>query len=690
MKTLAGLLEMNAAGDGFQLARLCGERLAAGGPARAQGVAVLATADARYEAGTLACQRVRRLRDGVEARLRAGDGGLEWRVVWRADRATGVVSRHDTLVNTGRMPQCVTRCLARVALPPGRYEVYTQMSRWCHENQGAWQPLHAGLHLSHLSGRTTEGATPYLAIRRAAAGGGLACHLLPRGNWTIRATPVPDMGELPFAVLELGPDDDTLRRPLPPGGSIELPEILFHSLPAGGPHPAAPALHRHLLANHFLSAKPCAPLVYNTWFDQFEILDVPRLRKQLAAAKAVGCEVFVVDAGWYGAGGPDWWAQAGDWREKTRAAFRGRMRAFAGEVRAAGLRFGLWMEPERFGPAAPVRADHPEWFIPCGAAARIDLTQPAARAWLRREIGRLVETYRLGWMKVDFNFALDTDASGAGLADYTAAWHGLLDEVRAAHPDTFFEGCSSGAMRGDLETLRHFDGHFLSDSVNPIDMLRITQGAWLRLPPGRLTRWTVVRPAGKVLPRYTMRVNASPAAILVPGGALWEPAECVDLDFALLAAMPGMFGLSGDLAGLTPGQRERVAAAVAFCKRWRRLIASAEGHLLTPPLPLECREGWIGLQLLSASADTSLVFLYRLGHAGAPPAFALRGLQPARTYRVECGLAGGDAFPCAGETLMRDGLTPPRLPAGHHSAQVFVVRPARARTKPSMTRARKP
>ena len=62
----------------------------------------------------------------------------------------------------------------------------------------------------------------------------------------------------------------------------------------------------------------------------------------------------------------------------------------------------------------------------------------------------------------------------------------------------------------------------------------------------------------------------SPVAIVTPCGALWEPAETTAVDFAAMAAMPGVFGLSGDLAGLPdetrltlgspgeiPGQTER-------------------------------------------------------------------------------------------------------------------------------------
>ncbi len=678
MDTPLAITEFACRNDRLWLTRLCGLPIgrhgADTGPAPTQGVALLQLDGRRCEGNGLVLNTVAESDRAVTCRWQVGDSGLRLTSAWSADAATGVVSRRDTLDNTGEAPVTFSCCLARIALPPGRYECYTQASRWCHENQGAWQPLHSGLRLSHPPGRTTEGATPYLAIRRIDTGNGLACHILPRGNWTIRVTPVTEGGEAPFAVIELGLADENLHRTLAPSEAFDLPEIIFQPIPHGKPHLAAPSLHQYLLRNHFAAAKPEAPVVFNTWFYEFEILDVPHLRQQLAAAREVGCEVFVIDAGWYGPGGTNWGTCVGDWREKTEKAFQGRMQQFADEVRAAGLGFGLWIEPERFGPEAPIRAEHPEYFVHFGDMARLDLTQPAAYVWLRDEIKRLVKTYQLAWMKLDFNFALDNDASGAELADYTAAWHRLLDEIRAACPETFFEGCSSGAMRGDLETLRHVDGHFLSDSVNPTDMLRITQGAWLRLPPGRLTRWTVVRSAGKVLPRYMQSVADSPVVVITPGGALWEPAESVDLDFALLAAMPGMFGLSGDIASLPPEHRGRVGAVVAFYKRWRRFITGAAGHLLTPPMPLECREGWIGLQLQDSNGDTSLVFVYRLGNAGAPPVLRLRGLDPACAYGLECGLDGEDTGLYLGKTLMCDGLPPHLLMLANHSAEVFVVK----------------
>jgi alpha-galactosidase len=667
----------------FWLERLCGLPVGRegvdNGPTATQGVALLRLDGHRYEGAQLVPEQVEESPMSLVCRWRVGDTAVRLTTTWTGDAATGVVSRRDTLTNSGTRPVVVSRCLARVAFPPGRYECYTQASLWCGESQGAWNPLHTGLRQSHRSGRSAEGGTPYLAVRLAGAAQGIAFHVLPRGNWTIRVSPVADGCDRPFAVVELGLADENLNRTLRPRETFELPEILCQPLPGGEAHLGAPALHRYLLTHHYQSAKPQAAVIYNTWFDQCHMLEVPRLRTQLVAAKEMGCEVFVVDAGWYGAGEGDWGAQSGDWRERPKDAFCGRMGAFADEVRAAGLGFGLWMEPERFGSQAPLRAKHPEWFIPVGTEARLDLTKPPAWRWLRAEIARLVETYRLVWLKIDFNFRVDDDDSGAELSGYTAAWYRMLDDVRAAYPDVLFEGCASGGHRADLEMMRHFDNFFLSDTTNPTDVLRITQGSWLRLPPGRIGRWPVLRGVEHAVCDYGRTVRDSAPLTLVPAD-VGRRVESVSLDVALVTAMPGMLGISGDIAGLTVAQRARVAEAIAFFKTWRRFITGAVGHLLTPPEPIECREGWIAFQLQKPDADESLIFVYRLGNAGGAPLLRPMGLKPARRYQLRWGFGATakDGGVVDGATLARDGLRLQESGVWQEQAAVCVIRPARA------------
>ena len=667
------------AGRTAWLRRLCGLPCSAAGedegPPRVRGLALLDTDRGRFEGESLPLTACEATPDGVTFTWTTADGGLRLTSRWQLAGADDIWRRADTLHNDGPAAVVVYACLARFPFAPGNYELYSQGSSWCNENQGAWYTLrHAAFALGNVGGRTTQGATPYLCLRPAGGDRAVVFHVLPRGNWLIRVAG-ESVGVQPqrFAVVELGLASESLRLTLPAGESLALPEVLIQAAPHGIPELAAPALHRYVLAHTFADARPSAPIVYNTWFDAFEHLDVARLRRQLAAAAEIGCEVFTVDAGWYGAAEGRWHQQVGDWREKRGAAFDGRMAAFADEVRAAGLGFGLWMEPERNHAAAPAVQAHPAWFRPgAGGFLYPDLTQRAAYDYILGEMSRLVETYRLAWMKVDFNFELGDDATA--LSTYYARWYALLDELRSRFPAVFFEGCASGGMRTDLNTLAHFDGHFLSDTVEPVDVLRISQGALLRLPPGRLTKWACLRSAGRAVTPYDLLPEDAPETILAPANAGWTTSVSVDVDFAARVALVGMFGLSGDLAGLPAWARARLRRHVAFCKHWRSFIAGAVAHLLTPIRPRADRQGWAAIQLQEPQGDRSLLFVYRLDAATGRCQIRLRGLADDRRYT----LADEDE-PAApprranGRELMADGVVVELHSAC--SAKVLVVEP---------------
>ena len=648
------------------------------GPDRVRGLAVIETAAGRYEADRLPLADLVAAGTTFHFRWHTAAEDVDLISTWTAEPASGVWRRSDILHNAGESTVRLRRCQARFVFAPGRYEVYSQRSGWCDENQGVWQPLHHGaIDLGCEGGRTCQGGTPYAVLRDAASQAAVAFHILPVGNWRIRivaAATEPGADSLPFAVVELGLSAEGLDLALEPGEAISLPDVLFQAVPEGAPHAAAPALHRHLLATLYKNAKPVAPVVYNTWFDVFEHIELPRLRDQLAAAKEVGCEVFVVDAGWYGAQAGDWGLQTGDWREKLDGAFHGRMREFADEVRAAGLGFGLWMEPERIGPMAPIRSQHPDWFVPVAHGfSRPRIEDEQVYAYLRGEISRLIETYDLAWLKVDFNHELGNDPSHTALHDYYTNWYRMLGELRAQFPNVFLEGCASGGMRSDALTLSRFDNHFLSDTVEPVDVLRIYQGALLRLPPGRIGKWAVVRSVGQTIPVYGVPLAQTPASIVVPGGAIWTPSITCDLDFVTRVAMCGMLGLSGDLAGLPAQAQQRMRHHVAFYKQWREFIAGSVAHLLTPPAGRKDRAGWAAIQLQHPAHESALVFVYRLDDVSAVRSIHLRDLNPERAYTV----IDDEGEPVAGRRLgadLMDAGLPVTLPA-KNSAAVLVIQP---------------
>jgi len=678
-----GEIIFNRSERGAELALFCGLSGAGshhGAPFRTLGPAYLRTSRGRFEADDFMLTHHASADSHLVFHWRLEQADLAYESSWQRDSATGIVQRNDTLVNTGVAPVIVSACLARFGYAPAVYEAYCQSGRWVHENQGAWVPLHTGaLVLGATGGRTTQGSTPFVCIREKDGAAGIAFHVLPRGNWTIRLSlhPLMNSGTGGLSV-EIGPASDGLALTLAPGARWPLPTILICPLAGGNPEDGCAPLHRYVNRSLYADYPVAPPIAYNTWFDRFDRLETPRLQLQLAAAVELGVEVFTVDAGWFGTG-TNWFSCTGDWHESDTAAFHGAMSSFVAAVRAAGLKFGLWMEPERGGANASVRAEHPDYFVGGRTASRYDLERPEVYAYLKGQIQHVLDTYALDWLKVDFNAELGDDERGSQLHGYYDAWYRMLDELRAAYPATFFEGCSSGGMRCELEALRHHDDLFLSDTCNAFDVVRIAEGARLRLPPGRIGMWTVLQARGERAQHSSAFAAANREQILTASPAETQPlldGEIVSVDFAVLASLPGTFGLSGDLHSLGPDTRARLAFWIAFYKTWRGFIAASHAYPLTPVRPMTDRRGWAALQLCNPADPRSLVFVYRLYDSRSAVRLKLRELDTTMSYRVT-DAGSGVTYDVAGATLTAQGLA--AMLATPVSAAVYVIEPSAAR-----------
>ena len=314
------------------------------------------------------------------------------------------------------MPVTVLRVQSRFAFPPAATRSTPSRAVGATRTRGSGRPCTpAACGSAACKAARRKAARPICVCAKSTPAGALPSMCLPCGNWSIEVTAQPNTAGLdvyPFAVVNLGLADDDLRLELSPGETIECPEVLVQSLPGGEPSAAAPRLHQWLReASYSPHSGPrcrwcttpgsissrcwkrrgcggsCKPP--KTWAARC----LSSTRAGTVRRRAVGG------------------SRRATGERESRPRFAARWPISPTEVRAAGLGFGLWMEPERFGPDVPIRREHPEWFHPGQPPfARIDLENPAAYAYLRDEISRLVETYRLAWMKVDFNFELGLDA----------------------------------------------------------------------------------------------------------------------------------------------------------------------------------------------------------------------------------------------------------------------------------------
>ena len=200
-----------------------------------------------------------------------------------------------------------------------------------------------------------------------------------------------------------------------------------------------------------------------------------KLLFQIDAASEAGCEIFVIDAGWYADCG-GWWSTIGAYEEaKTR--FPNGFKEVFDYIRKKSMRPGLWVEPEDIGISSEKLSefDDDAFFVRHGKRVidrgryQFDLRNPKVRKHLNSIIDRLIADYGLEYIKFDYNIdagvgtEINSDSFGDGLYENGLATVAWIDELQAKYPDLIIENCSSGGMRADYMQLQHYSVQSLTD-----------------------------------------------------------------------------------------------------------------------------------------------------------------------------------------------------------------------------------
>lgn len=587
-------------------------------------------------------------------------GTLLYMSEWKYDRELKLFVRHDRITNQSKQPVRIYKALQRYVFQYTEMEAYMQSTRWCYENMGNWQKVQfGGFSICSESGRTTQGATPYLALRNS-RNKGLVFHIVPNGNWKMELrtqTLGSDRAGDYVYVLELGQSDRHFAMELKPGEYFDYPEVIIQKLCGGSIVDTAVNLQRYFLKIDDDRHRVTHAVTYNPWYEHYALLDVNRLKEHVKAAKELGCENFEIDAGWYGSDAGDWWSQAGDWTERQNDAFYGKMREFSDYVREQGMNFGLWMEPERVGTDVPIRKQHPEYFVLGNGYYYPKLYETEVYDWLYGQISGLIEKYDLRWMKMDFNFELAEDLTGSEFYLYYKAWYRLLNEVKENYPQTFLEACAAGGMRNDIRTAMTFDGHFLSDNTNAWDMQATYEQCCLRLPHYRLIKWLVVSPGARISLYASKKVEKIPTVITPQApGAGWDEYEHISPEFACQLVMAGPPGLSGNFIDLTPEQKEIFKKYIAFYKEYRSFFRNCVVILGAEPNNVGNRNGFYHLQYSKEDTGEQLVFIYRFVTATKKYHLQLKNLDETRIYQIKDAISGDKVSEASGRKLMEWGM----------------------------------
>jgi alpha-galactosidase len=402
---------------------------------------------------------------------------------------------------------------------------------------------------------------------------------------------------------------------LAPGEEYATP-FLYAAYSPRGLDGIAAAFHRYLRARpgHPGPDRP-RPVVLNTWEAVYFDHDLERLRGLAEVAASLGVERFVLDDGWFRHRRDDT-AGLGDWYVDEQVWPRG-LTPLIDHVRALGMEFGVWVEPEMVNPDSDLYRAHPDWVLRAGGrlppAFRhqqvLDLANPDAYAYVRSRLDALLCENDIAYLKWDHNRDLvDAGHQGRpGVRAQTLAAYRLLDELRAAHPEVEIESCSSGGARVDLAILERTDRVWASDCNDALERQAIQRWTQLFLPPE-----LVGTHVGPPRAHTTGRVH--------------------DLSFRAATALFGHAGIEWDVASASAEERAALAAWIDFYKRHRRLLHTGEVVHADHPDPAAALHG-----VVAADRSEALYAYVQLATSplAVPAPVRLPGLDPARRYLVE-------------------------------------------------------
>ena len=216
------------------------------------------------------------------------------------------------------------------------------------------------------------------------------------------------------------------------------------------------------------------PVIFNEYMHaSWDSPTEENTRRMAQSAAKAGAAYYVIDCGWHNEeDGDKVYPYVGQWKE-SKARFPHGVRATTDYIRSLGMKAGLWIEPEIIGVKCEEMLSYydEDCFLHRGGKrvavmGRYFLNFHAKKVidYLSETIRRMVEDYGAQYIKMDYNE--DVGFTDESLTADRAAYLEWVDGMRSRFPNVLIETCSSGGMRMDYETLRHFSLVSTSDQTD--------------------------------------------------------------------------------------------------------------------------------------------------------------------------------------------------------------------------------
>ena len=462
------------------------------------------------------------------------------------------LTRRVVLENTGDAPVHLHKCMSFSMDIAGHYHLTSFHGGWSAEMRKNTAPVGgAKVVVESLTGASSNRHNPGFMLHEAdateTAGRVYGFNLIYSGNHYASA----QLSMHGLTRVMQGVNPSNFCRHLAAGEVFETPEAVMTVSDAGF---GGMSLLMHRFVNkHIVPVywrnRP-RPVLYNSWegcmfhFNQHRLLDLAD------RAKDLGCELFVLDDGWFGKRDDDK-SGLGDYNVNTKKLPAG-MAGLAKAICKKGLQFGLWFEPESVSPDSELYRAHPDWALTDAHPdvlgrhqLLLDLTKPEVRDYIVKSVSGILDSAAISYVKWDMN--RHSIALGEKSYDFILGLYDVLRRIFEPRPEVLLESCSSGGNRFDLGMICFSPQVWCSDDTDPIERLTI-QGNLSYLYPQST---------------FGAHVSAAPHA---------QTLRTTPLTTRGNVAFFGLLGYELDLKHLLSVEVKEIKAQIAFYKKYQEVF----------------------------------------------------------------------------------------------------------------------
>ncbi|MBO9039716.1 alpha-galactosidase [Curtobacterium flaccumfaciens] len=566
---------------------------------------------------------------------------------------SGLVRARASVTNTADGVYTVDDLTLAMPIPSGAREILDFAGRWGKERTPQRRELVVGAHQREgRKGRTGTDAATVLTVGEPgfgfAHGRVWGVHTAWSGNHRHHAERLATGRQVIGGGELLLPGEVRLAT----GATYEGPWVYFAH--GDGLDDQARRFHRWLRSRPQHPTTP-RPMTINVWEAVYFDHDLARLVDLAERAAALGVERYVLDDGWF-RGRRDDHAGLGDWYVDEDVWPDG-LGPLVDRVRALGMEFGLWFEPEMVNEDSDLARAHPEWILQADgrlpARSRdqqvLNLAIPEAFAYVLERMTAIIGEYAVDAVKWDHNRDLveaGFPGRGAGVHEQTLAAYRLMATLGERFPSLEIESCSSGGGRVDLGVIEHTARVWVSDDIDPLERQQ-------------MHRWTQ-----QLLPPELLGSH-------IASGRNHTTGRVHDLAFRAGTALVGHLGIEWDLAGATADESAALTEWIALYRELRPLLHG--GDLVRSD---EVDDARLVYGTVAPDRRQAVFFLASVGRSevSGTGRVTFRDLDPDTAYRVDPVVIGNGqdlvrpdwwsgprVF--SGRVLGTVGLQPPLMPA---------------------------